>query len=82
MSEHLHHKLSKLHQSLLHRKLPRILHWNDAVELIGHLGRVEPRGEEEVAFVVGTQREIFKRPRTPEFGTEEVRFVIDRPNRY
>jgi hypothetical protein len=48
------------------------LHWGDAVELIGHLGHVESRGEDEFAFVIGTQREYFKRPRTPEFGTEEV----------
>jgi hypothetical protein len=72
MSEHLHHRLSTLHQSLLHGKLPRTLHWQDAVELIGHLGRVESRGEGEAEFIVGTQREVFKRPRTPEFGTEEV----------
>jgi hypothetical protein len=72
MSEHLHHKLSALHQSLLHGKLPRTLHWGDALELIGHLGQVEPRGEDEFAFIVGTQREVFKRPRTPEFGTDEV----------
>jgi hypothetical protein len=72
MSEHLHRKLAALHQSLLNGKLPRTLHWNEALELIGHLGQVEPRGQDEFAFVIGTQREFFKRPRTPEFGTEEV----------
>jgi hypothetical protein len=72
MSEHLHHKLEVLHQSLLNGKLPRTLHWNDTLELIGHLGDVEARGGDEFAFVIGTQREYFKRPRTPEFGTEEV----------
>jgi hypothetical protein len=72
MTEHLHHKLSALHQSLLNGKLPRTVHWNDALELIGHLGSVEPRGHDEFTFVIGTQREYFKRPRTPEFGTEEV----------
>ncbi len=72
MSESLHHKLSALHQSLLHGKLPRTLHWKDALDLIEHLGRVEPRGDDEYAFVVGTQRQFFKRPRTPEFGTDEV----------
>jgi hypothetical protein len=72
MSEHLHHKLAALHQSLLNGKLPRTLHWNDTLELIGHLGDVEARGGDEFAFVIGTQREYFKRPRTPEFGTEEV----------
>ena len=72
MTEHLHHKLSVLHESLLHGKLPRTLHWSDALELITHLGRVESRGGEEFTFVVGSQRELFKKPHTPEFGTEEV----------
>jgi len=60
-----------LHQSLLRGKLPRSLHWTDAVELIGHLGRVEEQGD-EFAFVVGKQREVFKRPHTPEIGVAEV----------
>jgi hypothetical protein len=72
MTEHLRHKLSALHESLLHGKLPRTLHWSDALELIAHLGRVEPRGDNEFAFVVGGQREFFKQPHTPEFGVEEV----------
>jgi hypothetical protein len=41
MSEHLHHKLEVLHQSLLNGTLPRTLHWNDTLELIGHLGDAE-----------------------------------------
>jgi hypothetical protein len=81
MSEHLHHKLAVLHQSLLHGKLPRSLHWSDAVELIGHLGTVEARGGDEFAFVVSGKRELFKRPSTPELGMEEVsrlrRFLKD-----
>jgi hypothetical protein len=72
MSEHLHHKMAALHQSLLHGKLPRSLHWSDAVELIGHLGQVEAMGGEEFTFVVGLHREMFKRPHTPEFGVAEV----------
>ena len=72
MSEQLHHKLAALHQTLLHGKLPRNLHWSDALELIGHLGKVQPTEGGEFAFVVGTQREFFKRPHTSEFGTEEV----------
>jgi hypothetical protein len=72
MTEHLHHKFAKLHQSLLHGKLPRSLHWSDVVELIGHLGQVQAHGENEFAFVVGARREIFKRPHTPEIGVEEV----------
>jgi hypothetical protein len=72
VSEHLHHKLAVLHQSLLHGKLPRSLHWSDAVELVGHLGKVEALGSDNFAFLVGTQRELFKRPQTPELGVDEV----------
>ncbi len=72
MSEHLHHKLAALHQSLLHGKLPRNLHWSDALELIEHLGVVQPTVGGEFAFVVGTHREFFKQPHTPELGTDEV----------
>jgi hypothetical protein len=72
MSEHLHHKLAVVHQNLLHGKLPRSLHWTDAVELIGHLGQVEDQGGEEFAFVIGAQRELFKRPHTAELGVAEV----------
>ena len=72
MSEHLHHKMAVLQQSLLHGKLPRSLHWSDAVELVGYLGKVEAQGGDDFAFVVGKQRELFKRPRTSELGLEEV----------
>lgn len=74
MSEHLHHKLAMLQQNLLHGKLPRSLQWADAVELVGHLGQVVPHGGggEEFAFIVGAQRELFKRPRNAEFGIDEV----------
>jgi hypothetical protein len=72
MSGQLHHKFAKLHQSLLHGKLPRSLHWSDVVDLIGHLGQVQAHGGDEFAFVVGTRREVFKKPHTPEIGVEEV----------
>jgi hypothetical protein len=72
VSNHLNHKLAALHQSLLHGKLPRNLHWNDALELIRHLGAVEDTSGDEFAFVVGTQREFFKRPHTSELAVEEV----------
>jgi len=72
MTVHLHHKLAVLHESLLHGKLPRNLHWSEVVELVGHLGQVEPHGGEEFAFLVGTQREIFKKPHTSECAVDEV----------
>jgi hypothetical protein len=61
-----------LHRSLLDGKLPRNLSWNEALELIKHLGEVEPHGEDEFAFVVGTQRAFFKRPHNHELGVDEV----------
>lgn len=48
------------------------MHWSDVVDLIGHLGQVQAHGGDEFAFVVGTRREVFKRPHTPEIGVEEV----------
>jgi hypothetical protein len=72
MTAHLHHKLAVLHESLLHGKLPRNLHWTDVIELVGHLGEVQPRGGDEFAFVVGTQRENFKKPHTSECAIDEV----------
>ena len=72
MSEHLHHKLDVLRQNLLHGKLPRSVRWDDALELIEHLGRVEAHGGEEFAFVVGAQRELFKRPHGQDLGIDEV----------
>jgi hypothetical protein len=72
VSGHLHHRFAELHQSLLHGKLPRSLHWSDVVDLMGHLGQVQAHGGDEFAFVVGARREVFNRPRTPEIGVEEV----------
>ena len=72
MSEHLHHKLAVLHQNLLHGKLPRSMRWVDAVELVEHLGQVQPHGGEEFTFIVGSHRELFKRPHGSDLGIEEV----------
>jgi hypothetical protein len=72
MSEHLHHKLAVLRQNLLQGKLPRGVRWDEALELIGHLGRVEAHGGEEFAFVVGAHRELFKRPHGQDLGIDEV----------
>jgi hypothetical protein len=72
MSEHLHHKLAVLHQNLLHGKLPRSLRWADALELVEHLGQVQPHGPDEFAFILGAQRELFKRPHGSDLGIDEV----------
>jgi hypothetical protein len=72
MTGYLHYKLSRLHASLLHGSLPLKLHWSDVLELIRHLGQVELHGQDEFAFIVGNQRELFRRSRTPEFGVREI----------
>ena len=68
MSKH----LESLYHNLLNGKLPHNLSWSEAVELVEHLGGVQPRGEDEFAFRVGSQRAFFKRPHTHDLGLEEV----------
>jgi len=68
MSKH----LESLYQNLLNGKLPHNLSWSEAVELVEHLGEVQPHGGDEFVFRVGGQRVFFKRPQTHELGLEEV----------
>jgi len=58
--------------SLLAGKLPRNLSWNEVVELMGKLGKVQPHEGNEVEFVIGSQRAFFKRPHTHDLQTDEV----------
>jgi len=68
MSKH----LESLYQNLLNGKLAHNLSWNEAVELVEHLGEVQPHGGDEFVFRVGTQRVFFKRPQTHALGLKEV----------
>jgi hypothetical protein len=68
MSKH----LESLHQNLLHGKLPHNLSWSETVDLVEHLGEVQPHGDDEFVFRVGSQRAFFKRPKTHDLGEEEV----------
>jgi hypothetical protein len=68
MSKH----IESLYRNLLDGKLPHNLSWSEAVELIKHLGEVQPHGDDEFVFLVGTQRAFFKRPNTHSLGVEEV----------
>jgi hypothetical protein len=68
MSKH----LESLYQNLLNGKLPRNLSWSEAIELVEHLGEVQPHGDDEFVFRVGSQRVFFKRPHTHDLGMEEV----------
>jgi len=68
MSKH----LDALHQNLLNGKLPHNLSWSEAVELVQHLGAVQPHGNDEFEFRVGNQRAFFKRAHSHDLGAEEV----------
>jgi hypothetical protein len=68
MSKH----LESLYQNLLNGKLPHNLSWAEAVELVEHLGEVQPHGNDESVFVVNGQRVFFKKPHTHDLGVEEV----------
>ena len=68
MSKH----LESLYQNLLNGKLPHNLSWSEAVELVEHLGEVQPHGGDEFVFRVGSQRVFFKRPQTHDLDLEEV----------
>jgi hypothetical protein len=64
--------LESMYQNLLNGKLPHNLSWSEAVELVEHLGDVQPHGDDEFVFRVGSQRAFFKRPNTHDLGSEEV----------
>ena len=68
MSKH----LESLYRNLLNGKLPHNLSWAEAVELVEHLGAVQPHGNDEFVFVVNGQNVFFKKPHTHDLGVEEV----------
>jgi hypothetical protein len=72
MHTKLRHDHEELLESLVGGKLPRNLTWSAVVDLIGQLGEVQPHGNDEVAFIVGSHRELFKRPSTHNLEVEEI----------
>ena len=72
MAAHVHPSLELLHQALLDGKLPRNLSWSATVDLIRHLGEVQPHGDDQFVFLVGTQRAFFKKPHGHDLDVEEV----------
>lgn len=68
MSKH----LESLYHNLLNGKLPHNLSWNEAVGLVEHLGEVQPHGDDEFLFRIGSERDFFRRPHSHELGAEEV----------
>jgi len=72
MDRNLDHKHELILERLVAGSLPRNFAWSDVVELIGKMGTVEPRGDNEFAFVVGRQRAFFRRPSTHSLAAGEV----------
>jgi len=72
MSLHIRHDHEELLDTLVGGKLPRNLSWSAVIELIGQIGEVQPHGNDEFAFVVGSQRSFFKRPSTPNLEVDEI----------
>ncbi len=72
MSAHLRRDHEELLESLVSGKLPRNLTWSAVVDLIGQIGEVKPHGNDEFTFIVGSQREIFKRASTHNLDVEEI----------
>jgi hypothetical protein len=72
MSAHIRHDHEELLESLIHGKLPRNLTWSAVVDLIAQIGEVQPHGHDEFFFVVGSQRELFKRPSSHNLDVEEI----------
>jgi hypothetical protein len=72
MSAHLRRDHEELLESLLSGKLPRDLSWSAVVDLIGQIGKVEPHGNDEFLFEVGSQRGLFKRGSGHNLDVEEI----------
>jgi len=72
MSEQIRNDHEEILESLIGGRLPRNLSWSAVIDLIGQIGEVQPHGNDEFAFVVGSQRGFFKRPSTHNLEVEEI----------
>ncbi|MGD0738605.1 MAG: hypothetical protein ABR957_03345 [Terracidiphilus sp.] len=72
MSDHIRRDHEELLESLIHGKLPRNLSWSAVVDLIAQIGEVQPHGHDEFLFVIGSKRELFKRPSSHDLSVEEI----------
>ena len=72
MNERIRKDHEDLLESLAGGKLPRNLSWSAVVDLIGQIGEVQPHVNDEFAFLVGSQRGLFKRPSTHNLEVEEI----------
>jgi hypothetical protein len=72
MNVQIRHDHEELLESLIHGKLPRNLTWSAVVDLIAQIGEVQPHGHDEYFFVVGSKKELFKRPSSHDLDVEEI----------
>jgi len=72
MNVHIRHDHAELLESLKSGKLPRNLTWDAVVDLIGSIGKVEPHGNDDFSFTVGSQKQLFKKPGTHDLGEDEI----------
>lgn len=72
MNQTMRHDHKELLESLVAGKLPRNLSWNSVIDLIGNIGEVQPHGNDEFTFAVGSQRSFFKRPSGHNLAVEEI----------
>lgn len=69
---HMRHDHEELLETLRNGKLPRNLTWSAVVDLISKIGEVQPHGNDEFYFLVGKQKQLFKKPDTHDLGIEEI----------
>ena len=72
MNQPTRHDHKELLESLVSGKLPRNLSWTSVIDLIGNIGEVQPHGNDEFIFTVGSQRSFFKRPNGHNLAVEEI----------
>ena len=72
MNQHIRRDHEELLESLVAGKLPRNLSWSSVIDLIGQIGEVQPHGNDEFIFTVGSQRSFFKRPSGHNLAVEEI----------
>jgi len=72
MKQPMRHDHKELLEDLVDGKLPRNLSWNSLIDLIGNIGEVQPHGNDEFVFAVGSRRCFFKRPSGHNLAVEEI----------
>ncbi|MGA7833533.1 MAG: hypothetical protein WCA21_21480 [Terracidiphilus sp.] len=72
MKQPMRHDHKELLEGLVNGKLPRNLSWNSVIDLIGNVGEVQPHGNDEFIFAVGSQRCFFKRASGHNLAVEEI----------